>query len=203
MQRFDIFSGKRSWMAPFFTIWTGQAFSLLGSQLVQFALIWWLTKTTGSATVLATASLVGLLPQVLLSPVAGAMVDRWSRRAIMMLSDGTVALATLALAGLFLSGRVEIWQVYLAMLVRAMAGSFHWPAMQASTSLMVPKENLARVQGVNQILMGGIEHRFSADGSAAARAAAGPRRAGHRCRDGAAGHLAAGLYPCSAAGGAR
>jgi MFS transporter, DHA3 family, macrolide efflux protein len=156
MHRFNIFSGKRSWMAPFFTIWTGQAFSLLGSQLVQFALIWWLTKTTGSATVLATASLVGLLPQVLLSPMAGAMVDRWNRRVIMMLSDGTVALATLALAGLFLSGRVEIWQVYLAMLVRSMAGSFHWPAMQASTSLMVPKENLARVQGVNQILMGGM-----------------------------------------------
>jgi DHA3 family macrolide efflux protein-like MFS transporter len=156
MQRFSLFNNKRSWMAPFFAIWTGQAFSLLGSQLVQFALIWWLTKTTGSATVLATASLVGLLPQVLLSPVAGAMVDRWSRRAVMMLSDGTVALTTLALAGLFLSGRVEIWHVYLAMLLRSMAGSFHWPAMQASTSLMVPKENLARVQGVNQILMGGM-----------------------------------------------
>jgi MFS transporter, DHA3 family, macrolide efflux protein len=156
MQNIQISSLRKSWIAPFFAVWTGQAFSLLGSQLVQFALIWWLTKTTGSATVLATASLVGLLPQVLLSPVAGAMVDRWSRRAIMMLSDGIVALATLALAGLFLSGRVEIWHVYLAMLVRAMAGSFHWPAMQASTSLMVPKENLARVQGVNQILMGGM-----------------------------------------------
>jgi MFS transporter, DHA3 family, macrolide efflux protein len=97
MHRFKIFTGKRSWMVPFFTIWTGQAFSLLGSQLVQFALIWYLTKKTGSATVLATASLVGLLPQVvLLRPVAGAMVDRWSRRAVMILSDGTVALATLA-----------------------------------------------------------------------------------------------------------
>lgn len=146
----------RDWKAPFFTIWIGQAFSLLGSQLVQFALIWYLTQLTGSATVLATASLVGLLPQVLLGPVAGAIVDRWSRRAVMMLSDGTVALATLALAALFLSGRVEIWHIYLAMLVRAMAGSFHWPAMQASTSLMVPKENLSRVQGINQVLMGGM-----------------------------------------------
>jgi MFS transporter, DHA3 family, macrolide efflux protein len=146
----------RGWKLPFFTIWTGQAFSLLGSQLVQFALIWYLTQLTGSATVLATASLVGLLPQVLLGPLAGAMVDRWSRRLVMMLSDGTVALTTLVLAALFLSGRAEIWHIYLAMLLRAAAGSFHWPAMQASTSLMVPKENLSRVQGVNQILMGGM-----------------------------------------------
>ena len=73
---------QKSWKRPFFTIWTGQSFSLLGSQLVQFALVWWLTQKTGSATVLATASLVGLLPQVFLMPVAGALVDRWSRRVI-------------------------------------------------------------------------------------------------------------------------
>ena len=156
MDNYRLSLKDRGWKIPFFTIWSGQAFSLLGSQLVQFALIWYLTQLTGSATVLATASLVGLLPQVLLGPLAGAMVDRWSRRAVMMLSDGTVALTTLALAGLFLLGRAEIWHIYLAMLLRAAAGSFHWPAMQASTSLMVPKENLARVQGVNQVLMGGM-----------------------------------------------
>ena len=61
-------------MTPFWVIWTGQAISLLGSRLVQFALIWWLTKTTGSATVLATASLVGLLPQVVFGPLVGALV---------------------------------------------------------------------------------------------------------------------------------
>ncbi len=64
-------SKPRGWMAAFFLIWSGQAVSLLGSQLVQFALIWWLTQTTGSATVLATAVLVSLLPQILLGPVAG------------------------------------------------------------------------------------------------------------------------------------
>lgn len=63
-------------LRPFFIVWAGQACSLLGSQLVQFALIWWLTTTTGSATVLAYASLVGLLPQVLIGPFAGALVDR-------------------------------------------------------------------------------------------------------------------------------
>lgn len=144
------------WAPPFFTIWIGQAFSLLGSQLVQFALIWWLTQTTGSARVLATASLVGLLPQVVLGPIIGALVDRWNRRVIMILADSTIALATLGLAFLFWTGQEQIWQVYLLMFVRATAGGFHWPAMQASTSLMVPKEHLARVQGLNQMLQGGM-----------------------------------------------
>jgi MFS transporter, DHA3 family, macrolide efflux protein len=147
MQNYPFFINERGWKLPFFTIWTGQAFSLLGSQLVQFALIWYLTQLTGSATVLATAAVVGLLPQVLLGPLAGAMVDRWSRRAVMMLSDGTVALTTLALAGLFLVGRAEIWHIYLAMLIRAAAGSFHWPAMQASTGLMDPKSTCRASRG--------------------------------------------------------
>ena len=71
-------------MKPFFIIWSGQAVSLLGSQLVQFALIWWLTETTGSATVLAMASLVGFLPQVILGPFVGVLVDRWNRRRVMV-----------------------------------------------------------------------------------------------------------------------
>lgn len=144
------------WKAPFFTIWTGQAFSLLGSQLVQFALIWWLTKTTGSATVLATASLVGLLPQVFLAPLAGALVDRWSRRATMIVADTFVALATAGLALLFWSGQIQVWHVYLVMFLRATAGGFHWTAMQASTSLMVPKKHLSRIQGLNQTLNGAM-----------------------------------------------
>ncbi|MEJ2706988.1 MAG: MFS transporter [Anaerolineales bacterium] len=147
-------SGK--WKAPFFTIWTGQAFSLLGSQLVQFALIWWLTKTTGSATVLATASLVGLLPQVFLAPLAGALVDRWSRRATMMIADTFVALGTVGLALLFWSGQIQVWHVYVVMFLRATAGGFHWTAMQASTSLMVPKKHLSRIQGLNQSLNGAM-----------------------------------------------
>src|SRR5512135_3315030 len=109
----------KPWAARFFTIWTAQAFSLLGSQLVSFALIWWLTKTTGSATVLATASLVGLLPQVFLGPVAGALVDRWSRRVTMIVADSLIALATLGLAGLFWMGHIQFWHVYLLMFIRS------------------------------------------------------------------------------------
>ena len=146
----------KSWAPRFFTLWTAQAFSLLGSQLVSFAVIWWLTQTTGSATVLATATLVGLLPQVILGPLTGTLVDRWSRRLTMIFADGCIALATLVLAVLFASGQVEIWHVYALLFVRSVCAGFHWPAMQASTSLMVPKEHLSRIQGLNQMLQGGM-----------------------------------------------
>ena len=147
---------KSKWALPFFTIWSGQAFSIFGSQLVHFALIWWLTVQTGSGTVLAMATIVGILPQIILGPVAGALVDRGNRRVIMMLADGLVAGATAVLAVLFIFDAIQTWQVYLVLFVRAVAGSFHWPAMAASTSLMVPKEHLSRVQGANQTLNGGL-----------------------------------------------
>ncbi len=149
-------SMQENWKSRFFTIWGGQALSLLGSQLVQFALIWHLTVQTGSATILAAASLAGMLPGILLGPIAGAIVDRWNRRRIMILADGAVALATLALAVLFAFDLVEVWHIFLVLFVRALAGSFHSNAMTASTSLMVPDEHLTRIQGINQMLNGGL-----------------------------------------------
>src|SRR5690554_5633564 len=143
-------------LRQFFVIWTGQALSLLGSRLVQFALIWWLTKTTESATVLAMASLVGLLPQVVLGPFVGVLVDRWRRRWVMFGADELVALATLILAVLFWQGIAQVWHVFVILFARAVAGSFHWPAMQASTTLMVPERLLTRIQGLNQTLQGGL-----------------------------------------------
>ncbi len=142
-------------MAPFWMVWSGQSFSLLGSQLVQFALVWWLTRSSGgSAVVLAGATVMALLPQVFLGPLAGVLVDRWNRRVVMMVADGSVALTTVALAALFVAGKAEIWHVYAAMFVRALGGAFHWPAMQASTPLMVPERYLSRVAGLNQGLSG-------------------------------------------------
>ncbi|HSQ18445.1 MAG TPA: MFS transporter [Anaerolineales bacterium] len=146
----------RPWAPKFFTIWGGQALSLLGSQLVQFALIWWLTKTSGSGTVLAIASLFGLVPHVILGPFVGTLVDRWNRRVTMILADAVSALAIVVLAVLFALGQAQIWHIYILMFIRSVAGAFHGNAMMASTSLMVPKQHLARIQGLNQMLWGGM-----------------------------------------------
>ena len=144
----------RNWAPRFFAIWTGQALSLFGSALVQFALIWWLTQESGSATVLAIATLVGMLPQILVGPFAGALVDRWNRRIIMIAADATIAVFSLLLAYIFATGTVQVWHIYAIMMVRALGGAFHFPAMAATTPLMVPSEQLTRVNGLNQALQG-------------------------------------------------
>lgn len=152
----DTTISSADWKRSFFTFWAGQGLSLFGSALVQFALVWWLTATTGSATVLATATLVAVLPNVFLAPVAGVLVDRWNRRLIMIVSDSAVMLATLGLVMLFAMEVVRIWHVYLALFVRAAVGTFQFPAAQASTSLMVPEAHLTRVAGLNQMLQGAL-----------------------------------------------
>jgi DHA3 family macrolide efflux protein-like MFS transporter len=142
------------WFGRFFAIWTGQAFSLFGSQLVQFALVWYLTIETGSATVLAIATMAAMAPQIILSPIAGAYIDRWKRRIVMIVADGLVALSTLILVVLFALGVVEIWQIFMIMFVRSCFTAFHWPASQAATTMLVPEKHLTRVAGFNQSLMG-------------------------------------------------
>jgi len=139
------------WKVRFYTIWTGQALSLVGSALVRFALIWWLTEQTGSAAVLATASLAPSLTGIVLGPFVGTLVDRWNRRRIMVLADGAIAACTALLAFLYWRGVVEAWQIYVILSLRAVGTAFHDPAMTASTSLMVPRDQLTRVAGMNQV----------------------------------------------------
>jgi len=146
-----------NWATRFFTIWTGQVFSLFGSMLVQFALVWWLTKTTGSATVLALATMVAMLPQVFMGPFVGALVDRWNRRRVMIITDSLIALTTVVLAALAAMGAMRVGHVFAVMFIRSVGGVFHWAAMQASTSLMVPDRHLARVAGLNQTLNGALQ----------------------------------------------
>jgi MFS transporter, DHA3 family, macrolide efflux protein len=142
------------WKFTFFKFWSTQALSLLGSGLASFAVIWWITKTTGSSTILATVSLVTLLPGILLGPIAGALVDQFNRKWIMIVSDAVSALLALLLVVLFWTNSIQLWHICVINILRALAGSFQFPAVQSSTSLMVPKEDLARVAGLNQALQG-------------------------------------------------
>jgi len=127
---------------------------MIGSSLVRFALIWWLTKETDSAGVLATASVVTMLPSVLVGPFAGTFVDRWNRKWTMIISDGLIAFLTLGLGYLYWQGIAAVWHVYAIMFLRALGGVFQDPAMRASTTLLVPEDQLSRVGGMNETLMG-------------------------------------------------
>ncbi|MHA2005377.1 MAG: MFS transporter [Candidatus Thorarchaeota archaeon] len=131
----EIDTEKTHQMKDFMKILGGQGFSLVGSALVQFSLVWWLTITTGSAIVLVLATIMAILPQILISPFAGVLVDRWNRRKVMIASDAITALMVVILAFLFAQGSASIYHVYAIMAVRSAAGVFQWPALQASVSL--------------------------------------------------------------------
>lgn len=149
---------SKKWARPFFTIWIGQALSLVGSQVGGFALVWWLTQETGgSATILALMTFIAMVPGVILGPFVGALVDRWDRRRVMMVADSTIALFSAGLVALLWLDALQVWHIYVIMFVRALGGTFHFSAMQASTSLMVPKSQLARVGGMNQTLRGALD----------------------------------------------
>jgi len=144
----------KDWKKDFFPFWAGQMVSILGSSLVQFTLVWWLTRETESATVLATASLFALVPEIIVQPFAGVIVDRLNRKQIIIIADAIIAFATLLLGVLFLLDIVQIWFIYAIMLLRAIGGAFQYPAEQASVALMVPEEHLARIAGLNQASRG-------------------------------------------------
>lgn len=142
----------KSWKKTFFLIWTGQALSLLSSSIVQFAIIWWITMQTGSASALALASIVGIVPQIVLGPFIGVWVDRWNRKKIMICSDMGIAFATLLLGLLFYMEVVAIWHIYILLAIRSIGSSFHYPSMQASVPLLAPEQHLTRIAGINQTL---------------------------------------------------
>jgi DHA3 family macrolide efflux protein-like MFS transporter len=141
-------------LRPFAILWGGQAASLFGTRIVRFALVWWITDITGSATVLAIATIMAILPQVIVAPFAGSYVDRWNRRKTMIAADFLIAMTVLGLSFLFAFGLIEIWHVFVMMFLGATFGAFHFPAMQASTTMMVPRKHLGRIGGMNQALNG-------------------------------------------------
>lgn len=151
----ELLLGK-GWLRNYLPMGIGQIVSLVGSALVQFALVWYVTKQTGSAAVLATATTAALLPNILLGPFVGALVDRWNRKLVMIIADLVVALATVVLAMLFATGAIQIWHIVAILLTRSATGVFQGPARIAATTLMVPKEHLSRLGGINQAVDGMI-----------------------------------------------
>jgi DHA3 family macrolide efflux protein-like MFS transporter len=137
-------------MGVFIIIWLGQLVSLVGSGLTSFALGLWVYQHTGSVTQFALIGLFTVLPGVALSPLAGALVDRWDRRWVMILSDTGAGLSTLIMALLFLTGQIKVWHIYLAAGASATFGTFQWPAYSAATTLLVSKKNLGRANGMVQ-----------------------------------------------------
>ena len=141
----------KSGMRTFFTIWTGQLISLLGSQLTGFALGVWVYDQTRSVFLLALVQVANQVPYVLLSPIAGVFADRWNRRTAMIVSDFGSGLAVLAAGALYLTHHLQPWMVIPINLWMASFNTLMWPSFTASVTLLVPKQHYGRVNGIVQL----------------------------------------------------
>jgi len=135
-------------MAAFSVVWAGQLVSLLGSAMTQFGLTLYVFKQTEHATSLALMGFFTFLPLVLFSPTAGALVDRWNRKLVMMLSDIAGGAVGLGIFLLYSTGHLHLWQLYLGGFIIGTFQAFQWPAYSAAISTMIPKEQYARASGM-------------------------------------------------------
>lgn len=135
-------------MRAFVIIWLGQLVSMLGTGMTRFALTIWAWQITGSATALALVGVFSFAPIVLASPIAGALVDRWPRKLVMMASDLAAGLSTIAVLILYSTGNLQIWHLYVAGAFAGVFESFQFPAYSAAVSTMLTKENYTRASGM-------------------------------------------------------
>ena len=135
---------KPTGMKAFTIIWFGQLISLTGSSMSFFALTIWAWEKTGQATALSLVGFFGLAPQVIFSPIAGALVDRWNRKTSMILSDLGTAFGMFVVLLLFLSNSLEIWHLYILAMISGTFQTFQWPAYSSAISVMIPKDQFTR-----------------------------------------------------------
>lgn len=136
------------WQKNTFLFLTSQFLTGITSMIVQYAIIWYLTKATGSATVLSFATILGMLPMVLLSPFVGPLVDRWNKKALLIVPDIVAALFAIILS---ISGTIfhefPLWLIFVSLLMRSIAQTFQMPTIQAIIPTMVPEKQLTKTNG--------------------------------------------------------
>jgi DHA3 family macrolide efflux protein-like MFS transporter len=138
-------------MPAFGLIWGGQFLSFVGTGITRFGLTIWAWQITGRATEIALVGFFSFAPMMIISPLAGALVDRWNRKLTMMVSDLAAGVATIAVLVLFLTGRLEMWHLYAAGAFSGAFEAFQFPAYRASITTMIPKRHYARATAMIQL----------------------------------------------------
>ena len=131
----------KRWLAVIATIWIGQAVSMITSYAAGYAVVWYITETTGSALMLSAAAICAYLPQGLLSPFGGVIADEHNRKTVMIVADLGVGLVSLGLGVAILLGQVSFALLMILVIVRSIGQAFHGPAMMAAMPLLVPERH--------------------------------------------------------------
>src|ERR1051326_7110033 len=139
-------------MFAFTMVWLGQIISVLATNMTAFGFTIWVFEKTGSATALALMQVFFITPFLIISPLAGVMVDRYNRKLMMMVSDLLAGLATIAILLLQAFGVLQIWHLYAAAIFQGLGNAFQWPAYSAAITTMIPKEKLGRANGMMSLI---------------------------------------------------
>ncbi len=142
-------------MLGFSLVWVGQIVSVLASGMTTFAMTIYMYQQTKSATAMAFVQVAYITPFLLMSPIAGVMVDRYNRKLMMMISDIAGGTATLVLLILYFTGHLEYWQIYVTAAIAGIGTTFQWPAYSAAISVMIPKEQYGRANGMMSLIEAG------------------------------------------------
>lgn len=148
-------SHRPSGIIGFSIVWLGQIISVLATNMTQFALTIWVFELTGSVTSLGLVQVFFLVPFLLISPLAGVLVDRHDRKLMMMVSDLTAGVATVAILVFQVMGMLQIWHLYLAAMFQGLGNAFQWPAYSAAISTMLKKEQYGRANGIMSLVEAG------------------------------------------------
>lgn len=146
--RTRLFSG----MTAFWAVWIGQLVSILGSSMTQFALTIWAYEKTGSATALALMGLFYIVPLLVMTPVAGLVVDRHDRKRLIIISDAAAVVVTVTYLILYRAGMLEIWHLYAGASINGVTHIFQSSSIRAALPLMIPKAQYVRASSLRMVL---------------------------------------------------
>ena len=148
---------RKAGLRDFLLMWTGQVISLIGSGLTSFAVGVWVYETTGNVTLFTLIAMSGALPAVLLSPIAGVLVDRFDRRTMLIASDSGAALSSVVLLVLFATDSLQLWHIYVLVALNATFNTLQFPAFASSITLLIPKRHFGRASGMMQFGFSGAQ----------------------------------------------
>jgi Arabinose efflux permease len=148
----NLLAKSRAWKTTFGAMWVGQSLSLLKHSITMFAIIWYYTQSTGSATILALITAIKQIPHVIMSPFGGVLADRFPRKTILIISNLSVSFMSILIGVLFATGAMRITYIYILVFIADTAASFITPIMQASVPMIAPKEKFTRLVSLMQII---------------------------------------------------
>ena len=132
----------------FIILWLTQSLSALGSAMTNFALVIWLYNDSGSALTTAMLTICSYAPYVVMSIFAGAISDKWNKKAVMLVCDSFAAMCTVAVLVLLKTGSLQVWHLYALNALNGLMNTVQQPASDVAVTMLTPKKHYQKTSGM-------------------------------------------------------